>query len=489
MFQFKKTLFILLFLLVFSYVLIAQNLKTTSVRNYDDMKDGHIKMGLESIVKNSDYIFAYPQEYSNTTIVYRAGPVSELSVSENTEIGKVVVNITDKEPMSLDDYLPQSDTQGVIVLHKGRIIYERYNGILPRTSHAWFSAGKTTLGVIAHKMMLEGQLDLCKTVSEYVPVLGKSGWRTVPIRTLLNMTSGMDFYEDPTRIGGLFSKTVQLLLNIMSPNILQKLKDGKRVTESEEFFDYQTANSIVLTMVIESITDRPYSDVLSEYVWQKMGAENDAQMAIFGVSTGKGYPIGSAGGGMMSTLRDMARYGLLYTPSWSQVASEPVIDESYFDYVLDPKDKPSLAKLFEYWKVLPKGIAMNDPTANVGFGEGDVPQYGCYQWDMVFDDGDMYKEGMYGQGLYVSHNKDIVIGYFGYNGGQKLEYTNRNMRAFVRAITREIETLEDTAQTDVQIDSISNNDENIEPSLQDPVSIDPSLQDSDENTILPDIAE
>ena len=43
---------------------------------------------------------------------------------------------------------------------------------------------------------------------------------------------------------------------------------------------------------------------------------------------------------------------------------------------------------------------------------GDVPKTNHYQWDAVFADGDIYKSGTFGQGLYVSPARDLVIVWF-----------------------------------------------------------------------------
>lgn len=36
-----------------------------------------------------------------------------------------------------------------------------------------------------------------------------------------------------------------------------------------------------------------------------------------------------------------------------------------------------------------------------------------YQWDEIYDDGDFYKGGHAGQGLYISTSRDLVITFYG----------------------------------------------------------------------------
>jgi hypothetical protein len=60
---------------------------------------------------------------------------------------------------------------------------------------------------------------------------------------------------------------------------------------------------------IKRLTSKPLSDLVSDLMWSKIGAENDAYLVI----NGKGFPVAHAG--MVLTLRDLARFGLFFTPS------------------------------------------------------------------------------------------------------------------------------------------------------------------------------
>ena len=46
------------------------------------------------------------------------------------------------------------------------------------------------------------------------------------------------------------------------------------------------------------------------------------------------------------------------------------------------------------------------------FGEDDAPKGQSYQWDAIFEDGDLYKAGLGGQAIYVSPQTDTVVVYF-----------------------------------------------------------------------------
>ena len=43
----------------------------------------------------------------------------------------------------------------------------------------------------------------------------------------------------------------------------------------------------------------------------------------------------------------------------------------------------------------------------------DSFRHNSYQWDFVSSDGDFYKSGLGGQGLYISPSRDLVVAWFG----------------------------------------------------------------------------
>jgi CubicO group peptidase (beta-lactamase class C family) len=48
-----------------------------------------------------------------------------------------------------------------------------------------------------------------------------------------------------------------------------------------------------------------------------------------------------------------------------------------------------------------------------GYVDGEPARHNSYQWDFVMDDGDFFKGGYGGQGLYISPSRDLVVAFFG----------------------------------------------------------------------------
>ena len=92
-------------------------------------------------------------------------------------------------------------TDGVVVLHKGRVVYERYAGALRVDGqHIAQSVTKSFFGLIGQILVAEGKLDENAKVAQYVPELKDSAFGDATIRQVLDMRTGLKYsenYADP----------------------------------------------------------------------------------------------------------------------------------------------------------------------------------------------------------------------------------------------------------------------------------------------------
>ncbi len=65
----------------------------------------------------------------------------------------------------------------------------------------------------------------------------------------------------------------------------------KRAQKAGEAWAYTSSNTAVLGEVMERITGKSLSKVISETIWGKMGAEHDALL----LRNERGYPVAHAG--------------------------------------------------------------------------------------------------------------------------------------------------------------------------------------------------
>lgn len=74
--------------------------------------------------------------------------------------------------LTLDEFLGLSNTDGIVVLHRGAIVLERYmNGMTPRTPHILMSVSKSVLCLVAGILAAKGVVDLDQPICAVLPEL------------------------------------------------------------------------------------------------------------------------------------------------------------------------------------------------------------------------------------------------------------------------------------------------------------------------------
>jgi CubicO group peptidase (beta-lactamase class C family) len=215
------------------------------------------------------------------------------------------------EPMTWQQSLQANYTDGIIILHRGKLVYERYFGVLkPEGQHAAMSITKTFTGTLAALLVSEGKLDAERMVADYVPELAVSAFGNASVRQLMDMTTGIHFsedYADPkaevwahAAAGNPLPKPADYQGPRTYYEFLQTVKPQGRHGEA---FHYRTANSDALGWVIARVSGRNVAQLLSERIWSRLGAEQDAYMSVDSIGT----PF--AGGGLNASLRDLVRFG------------------------------------------------------------------------------------------------------------------------------------------------------------------------------------
>lgn len=333
-----------------------------------------------------------------TAIIHRDGPVAMLESAPMPEIANVVAT-TDLGTMTLGEMMkdPRSRMKAIAVVHKGKLVFEKYIGIRHWENHLWASSSKTIVGLLAHQMVEEGLLDLPAPVSTYLPELKETAWSKVPVEAVLHHRSGLDVGEGnlgkPGHPTTLFYATMSGGAALpKDASLMDAVKKANKLAEPGLVFEYASINTYVLGRILEKITAKPVHDLITERIWSKAGMEGDALLTL----SPSGEP--SIHGLFGSRLRDMARFGMLFTPSWNLVAKERVVSENFLSKVY-AASKP------EIFPGNNLGDRMIQGFGNIGMGES-------YQWDAVFPDGDIYKSGRTGQCLYVSPETDTVVVWF-----------------------------------------------------------------------------
>ena len=238
---------------------------------------------------------------------------------ERRDIG-IRVQPDSGEPLDFERFLAETDTDALVILHRGRIVAERYaNGTTDETPHILMSVSKSMLGLLVGRL----GLDVERPVADLLPALKDTAYRGATIRHLLDMRVGVAFDEDylATR-GPIVEYRKATGWNPLGPgDTLSDLRSFYSVLKKSDGehggrFHYVSPNTDLLGLVIEAATGRRYAELMSEHLWKPIGAERSAYITV----DRHGAP--RTAGGMCVTARDLARVG-----QWMIENPSPWIDD------------------------------------------------------------------------------------------------------------------------------------------------------------------
>jgi hypothetical protein len=261
---------------------------------------------------NSRWTFSHWRDLIPTQNVWRgATAAAALPKALRDDLGSVSYTTLDGRPMTWGQSLPEMCTDGILILHRGRIVYERYFGALaPHRTHIAFSVTKSFVGLLAAMLQHGGRIDANALVPQYVPELSGTAYATATVGQVMDMTIGVQYsetYTDPkaeiwayAAAMGTFARPA----DYKGPeSIFDFLKTLKPEGRHGEAFAYKTCNTEVLGWIVQRAANKPFAELLSERIWQKLGCEENADLSVDRAGAAM------CGGGLNMTLRDMARFG------------------------------------------------------------------------------------------------------------------------------------------------------------------------------------
>lgn len=294
------------------------------------------------------------------------------------------------EPITWLQSLEENYTDGIIILHRGRIIYERYFGEMTSESlHALMSVTKSFTGTLAATLVAEGKLDPQARVSYYLPELADSGFGTATVRDVMDMTTAIAYSEDYTdpnaEVWG-FSAAGNAMVehpegtpqgyHDFMPTVKQEGVHGER-------FGYRTINTDVLGWIVERVGEAPIAEQLRARVWSRMGMEQDAYYQVD--ATGTAF----AGGGLNAALRDLARFGEMMRREgrWhgEQIIPREVVRDIRFGSNIEPFAASDYGKKLPGWSYRNMWWVTNNPN------------------------GAFMARGVHGQAIYIDPTAEMVI--------------------------------------------------------------------------------
>ena len=310
-----------------------------------------------------------------------------------SELDDIQIDADDDQRLSFHEFLTSTNCDGLLVLHRGQIVYETYaNGLTEHTPHILMSVSKSLTGLLAGIMASQGLLDPDAPVTDNVPELAKTAYVGATVRNLLDMRAGILFNED-------YSATLGPIIQYRKATNWNPLAAGEPASDLRTFcqsltrrdgdhgdgFQYVSPNTDLLAWGIERAAGQRFADLMSKHLWQPLGAEWNAYVTVDRLGAPR------AAGGICATARDLARVGQLMIQHGRRGEIQ-VIPSDWIEDILQGGSPQAWAQgaFAEYYPDLPMRYRSHWYVVN-----GDHP--------MVFG------LGIHGQNLFIDWDNQIVI--------------------------------------------------------------------------------
>lgn len=269
---------------------------------------------------------------------------------------------------TLDDLMEGQRVGGLLVIHKGKIAYERY-GLKNDEDSRWiaFSVAKSVSSMLLGAAIHDGYIkSVDDPVTDYLPRLKGSAYDRATIRNVLNMASGVGWNEDYADPNSDVSKAAGF--NAME--LFDYLNTMEVMDEPGKVFNYSTGETNLVGAIVRAAVGNNESSYLEHKIWQPFGMESDATWLV-----DDKYRAEIGGCCINATLRDYGRIGLFAMGGGVLADGTRVLPEGWMKESTSPSD------------------------ANPGYG---------YLW-WLLPDGTYAAQGIFGQLIWINEKTQTVI--------------------------------------------------------------------------------
>ena len=251
----------------------------------------------------------------------------------------------DGKRYGMDDFARETHLAGFIVVHGGRVLYERYElGNDPSTLWVGYSIAKSVVSLLYGAALADRYVEsLDDPVVRYLPRLAGGAYDQVTIEQLLQMSSGVAWnedYEDPEADVSQSPIAILPFLDYMRA-LPTAAPPGTR-------FNYSTGETSLAGAVLRAAIGNNLATYLSHRIWRPFGMEADANWMI-------GAPGGAEYGGccISATLRDYARIGLFALAEGTAGDGQRLLPQGWMARSTTPAD--TNAGYGYFWWLRPDG--------------------------------------------------------------------------------------------------------------------------------------
>jgi CubicO group peptidase (beta-lactamase class C family) len=359
------------------------------------------------------WCFLHVAEILPTTVVRCGDAPSELL---HADMSAAEWEFADPEqgglPCTVQRWLDSSETDGFIVLSKGRVVLEQYaNGMTATDLHLAQSMSKSITATACGALVGKGLVDPHALVTDYLPELKGTAYKGAKVQHVLDMAAAVTFEESYTDV---FSGMGQLDVSSgwkepptgeegrdWPASVWQQILSLKEAPADGRahgaLFDYRTIETDVLAHVMQrACGGKPLAQIVSDELWRPMGASADANFTV----DSNGYALADAG--FSASLRDFARLGRLW-------ASRGKATAAAVGARVDGEERAVVQVIPEAW--VAATLAGDASTFQAPYSAG-LPG-GAYRNKMWLRHGDgrgavLMCRGVFGQLIYVDVERDFV---------------------------------------------------------------------------------
>ena len=229
---------------------------------------------------------------------------------------------------TLDSVHKKNETVAFLIIKNDSIIKEDYFlGYDENSMTNSYSMSKSIISFLFLKSIDEGTIpSLNSKLTDYFPAFDESNGGNVTLSDLSTMSSGLVWKENYKDLMGI---TAQAYVT----KDLNKLMMGSKFSGiSGDKFKYLSGNTQLLAMAIEKANNSTISELTYKWLWNPMGAKNDALWMI----DSKEKNMTKAYCCLSSNAKDFAKVGLVYK-NFGKINEQKLIDSSFISMSIKPR--------------------------------------------------------------------------------------------------------------------------------------------------------
>ena len=342
----------------------------------------------------------------NVVVIPRAGEIYRLRGPLRPELGQREFTDLHGRTLAFDDLFEANYADGLVIVQGSRLLHERYfHDFGPDDAHIWFSMTKSLASAAFGLLVEAGKVDLQASPVKYIPELRGSGFERVTLQQVLDHATAIDFKENYTDLQSDFFQYYAPALNLAwLPGAADAQPEDTKIYGVYDFlvhfvkpdpavqpgaaFDYNSSNADLLGWLIARISGQSFHAFVQEHIWARLGTEHDAFIAVDRAF----MPVST--GGMNSTLRDAARFGMMIRDRGT-FRGEQVIPADWVDATLNIDDR-----------------LRANMSANAKYSDDPWLAYHNMWWVLDDEPGEYCAVGVHGQVIYINRRADTVMTWF-----------------------------------------------------------------------------